>query len=72
MKEEPVMANIFDYLDWRGDIPFSVDPFSEADNLVLAELAYTDFDGIIDADQDHSLTADEVCARYFSIHTEEE
>ena len=41
------MANIFDYLDWRGDIPFSVDPFNEVDNLVLAELAYVDFAGIV-------------------------
>ena len=37
------MATVFDYLDWRGDVPFSVDPFQEVDNLVLAELAYTDF-----------------------------
>ena len=41
------MANIFDYLDWRGDIPLSVDPFNEVDNLVLAELAYVDFAGIV-------------------------
>ena len=33
------MANIFDYLEWRGDVPFSTDPFNEVDNLVLAELA---------------------------------
>ena len=36
------MATVFDYLDWRGDVPFSADPFQEVDNLVLAELAYTD------------------------------
>ena len=41
------MANIFDYLAWRNDIPLSVDAFGEVDNLVLAELAYTDFGGIV-------------------------
>jgi len=41
------LANIFDYLEWRGDVPFSTDPFNEVDNLVLAELAYTDFDGVV-------------------------
>ena len=41
------MANIFDYLEWRSDVPFSCDPFNEVDNLFLAQLAYTDFDGCI-------------------------
>ena len=44
------MANIFDYLKWRSDVPFSVDPFGEVDNLVLSELAYTDFGGIVPSD----------------------
>lgn len=25
------MANIFDYLIWRGDLPLSVSPFNEVD-----------------------------------------
>ena len=41
------MPNIFDYLEWRGDVPFDVDPFNDVDNLVLSELAYTVFDGIV-------------------------
>lgn len=44
------MANVFDYLKWRNDVPFSTDAFGEADNLVLAELAYTDFGGIVPSD----------------------
>jgi len=66
------MANIFDYLDWRGDILFSQDPFNEVDNLVLAELAYTDFDGIIGEDPLQGLSVRELNERYFSLHTEEE
>ncbi len=41
------MGNIGDYLDWRGDISFGTDPFNEVDNLILAVLAYTDFEGVI-------------------------
>ena len=39
--------NMQDYLYWRGDIPFSTDPFNEVDNLILAELSYTDFAGTL-------------------------
>ena len=41
------MADMLDYLDWRGDIPFSADPFNEVDSLVLSEVAYVDFEGIV-------------------------
>ena len=41
------MSNIFDYLEWRGDISFDEDPFNEVDNLVLSELAYADFEGVV-------------------------
>lgn len=41
------MANILDYLDWRGDIPFSVSPFNEIDGLVLAEFGYIPLEGIV-------------------------
>ena len=37
------MADIFDYLQWRADVPFSVASFNDADNLILSELAYADF-----------------------------
>ena len=42
--------SIFDYLKWRGDVPFAISPFNDVDNLVLAELAYTDFGGIVPED----------------------
>ena len=44
------MPNIFDYLEWRGDLSFKADPFNDVDNLILAELAYTEFDGIVPED----------------------
>lgn len=41
------MANILDYLDWRGDLTLKQDPFNEVDNLILAELSFLDFHGIV-------------------------
>lgn len=44
------MANILDYLDWRGDIPFSEDPFNEVDGLILSEFSYLPLEGIVPKD----------------------
>lgn len=63
------MANIFDYLDWRKDIPFSCDSFNDIDNLVLSELAYVDFEGVLGL-EDQKIH--EVAKRYFEIHTKKE
>ncbi len=41
------MANLMDYLDWRGDITLAVSPFNEVDALILAELSFVDFEGIV-------------------------
>ena len=81
------MGNLFDYLDWRGDVPFTVDPFNEVDNLVLSELAYVDFSGIVPEPVHENIPAAyilsaesmlpsvsimEVCERFWQLHTEEE
>ena len=65
------MATVFDYLDWRGDVPFSADPFQEVDNLVLAELAYTDFRGIVPSDG-KGITLQEASQSYFRTHSRDE
>lgn len=65
------MANIFDYLDWRADVPLSLDPFNEVDNLVLSELSYTDFSGIVPGDGTR-IPLSEACETFFSRHTHEE
>lgn len=41
------MANLLDYLDWRGDLTLEQAPFNEVDNLILAELVFVDFKGIV-------------------------
>lgn len=43
------MANVFDYLAWRGDLPFSAAPFNAVDSLILSRLSYLPFDGVVPA-----------------------
>lgn len=44
------MANLFDYINWRGDLDFSVSPFNEVDNLLLSQISYIDFGGVVPED----------------------
>ena len=43
-------ANILDYLDWRGDLPFSAAPFCEVDNLIFSMLSFVDYSPAVPAD----------------------
>ena len=45
------MANIHDYLIWRGDLSFGEHPFNDVDNLVLSAFSYLDFTGIIPTEE---------------------
>ena len=65
------LETVFDYLRWRGDVPFDADPFGEVDALILAELAYVDLDGIVPPDGGQ-VPLSEVYQKYFSDRTEED
>ena len=65
------MADLFEYLKWRSDVPFSIAPFNDVDNLLLAELAYSDFSSIVPSDG-KPLPLAEVCERFFEAHSKEE
>ncbi len=41
------MNNIMDYLDWRGDLSFEIDPLNEVDSLILSTLTYIEFDSLV-------------------------
>lgn len=46
------MANLFDYLDWRGDIPITADRLNDIDRMILAQLSYFDLSGFIEPSGD--------------------
>ena len=64
--------NMNEYLKWRGDLTFDKDPFNKVDNLILAQLAYVDYDGIVFESRDYPMPIKDVCRRYWETHTEEE
>lgn len=66
------MANIMDYLIWRGDLSFEASPFNEVDNVILSELVYVDFSDIVPGIGGKSVTLAEASERFFAQHTDEE
>ncbi len=64
------MANILDYMDWRGDVPFSLSPFNDVDNLVLAQSAYTLLDGILG--EDGMISAQDAAAAFFEKYSRQQ
>lgn len=43
-------TNILDYIDWRGDIRLEADAFNEVDSLVLCQISYINFNGLISSE----------------------
>ena len=44
------MADLFDYLLWRGDLDLDAVPLNPVDTLILSELSYIDFAGLVPED----------------------
>jgi hypothetical protein len=62
------MANILDYLEWRGDLSFSKDGFNEVDNLILSVLAYVEYEGLVKETAGRQVTPLSDSAEYYKIH----
>ena len=67
------LGTMMDYLDWRGDISFATDPLNHVDNLIFAQLAYVEFDGIVPGpDSEERMDIEEANERFWQTHTEKE
>ena len=62
------MANMMDYIDWRGDLEFSQVPLCEVDNLIMSMLCYIDFENIIPPDFEHSVIFNTAAKEYLKLH----
>ncbi len=63
------MANMMDYLDWRGDLTLGTSPFNEVDALLLAELSFVDFEGIVPPPEiGRGVALREAGEQYFARH----
>ncbi|MFA6938069.1 MAG: Mbeg1-like protein [Treponema sp.] len=41
------MANLIDYVEWRGDVDFNTSPLNEVDALILCQIEYNNFDNLL-------------------------
>lgn len=57
--------NVFSYLKWRGDVPFSTSAFNEIDALVLSVFSYINLTGIVSDDQ-KEISIHDAAKLYFS------
>ena len=58
------MANILDYVEWRGDLTFTKSKFNNVDAVVFSQIIFIDMTGIVPARGKISI---EDCAKkYFS------
>ena len=63
---------MLDYLTWRGDLPFSRDPFNSIDAALLSSLSYIDFTDAVPSKGMGKVTMREASRLFFKYHTEEE
>ena len=62
-----MMADIFEYLAWRGDLRMKSAVFNPVDSLILCRLSYIPFDGIVASSHTGgSLTIVQAAERFFS------
>jgi hypothetical protein len=62
------MADIFDYLSWRGDLAFAQSPFNPVDNIILSHISYLPLDGIVPGPEEKSgVTIGEAAEQFASI-----
>ena len=48
--------DLLDYVEWRGDLAFSKSEFCDVDALVLCQLSYLNFDGLLSAELEKKKT----------------
>ena len=59
-----ILANILDYLDWRGDVPFSADPFNEIDGSILSQFCYIPLEGAVSDSFTEEITIPDAYKRF--------
>ncbi len=64
------MANITDYLRWRGDLTLELDPFNEVDNLVMCKPVALNFTDIVP--EDGEIPVAEALEKYIALRGEDD
>ena len=59
------MANVFDYLKWRGDLSFTQDPPNAVDALIFSGLTYIRYGGDVERHPETPVTLKEAAEAFF-------
>ena len=63
------MANMIDYVKWRGDISFNECSFNVVDALILSELSYVPFEDLVPSSvTSKGIPLSVLAEKYFSLH----
>ncbi len=60
------MYDMFDYLEWRGDLPFAKVGLNPVDMLIFSTLSYIHFDGIVPSVPERRISLREAAERFLA------
>lgn len=66
MSNKKTKSDICDYIDWRGDLDFSVSPLNEVDALIFCQLSYMNFANLAPCGFDSSIKLSELAKLFFA------
>ena len=66
------MANVFDYIKWRGDLTFTQDPPNAVDALIFSALSYIRFGGQVETEPHTPVLLRDAAEVYFALDDHEE
>ena len=66
------MANILDYIKWRGDLSFTQDPPNAVDALVFSSLSYICYGGAAEEDPHNPITLRSAAEQFFTLADHEQ
>ena len=62
------MTNMYDYINWRGDITFDEVGINEVDSLIFTELSYIPFENVVPGiSSEEKITVSEAGKKFFEM-----
>ena len=65
------MYDMFDYLEWRGDLPFKKIGPNPVDMLIFSTLSYIDFNGIVPKNPNQRISLQEAAEQFLALPDKE-
>ena len=66
------MANVFDYLKWRGDLSFTQDPPNAVDALIFSALSYIRYGGQTEQNPETPILLRDAAEEFFALEDQEQ